>query len=380
VFEGRPRHIAGADADSGDDAEFSINEISTGMRDGIRMKAAIAWKTGGIVALGLLLLWTGMSISRNAPPFQTERRDAFRRPAEIPHPESNPHSVAKAALGRTLFFDPVLSGSQTRSCATCHNPALSWGDGLPRAIGEKQAVLPLRSPTLIAVAWMPRLGWDGKFRDIEAVTFGPITSKTNMNLPEPELLARLSAIPGYVRAFNAAFGEGDITRRKIELALATYQRSIVPEQSPFDRWLEGDEAAISAAAKRGFDVFKGKAKCTGCHNGFALSDGSFHDIGTGKDADIGRGRMFPNSVPLRYAFKTPTLRDVTRRAPYMHDGSVPTLEAVIDLYDRGGIDRPSRSKLIFPLGLTGGEKSDLIAFLETLTAEPAPFKVPTLPR
>jgi cytochrome c peroxidase len=363
------------------DAEFSINEISTGMRDGIpMMKAWMSWKTGGIVALGLLLLWTGMSISRQGPPAQAERRDAFRRPAEIPHPESNPHSAAKAELGRMLFFDTMLSGSRVRSCATCHSPALSWADGLPRAVGEGQTVLPFRSPTLIAVAWMPRVGWDGKFRDIEAVTFGPITSKTNMNLPEPELITRLSAIPDYVRAFNAAFGDGDITRRKIELALATFQRQIVPGQSPFDRWIEGDETAVSDAARRGFSVFKGKAKCTGCHNGFAFSDGSFHDIGTGKDADIGRGRMFPNSVPLRYAFKTPTLRDVARRAPYMHDGSVPTLEAVIDLYDRGGIDRPSRSKLIFPLGLTAGEKSDLIAFLETLTAEPAPFRLPILPR
>jgi cytochrome c peroxidase len=338
----------------------------------------MAWKTCCFVILGLLLLWTGISASNNAPQSHADRRESFRRPSSIPYPEDNPYSDAKAALGRMLFFDPILSGLQVRSCATCHNPGLDWGDGLARARGEAQ--LAVRSPTLFEVAWMPKLGWDGKFRDLEAVAFGPITSKVNMNLPAHELFERLSAIPGYVKAFTAAFGQGPITRRKIELALATYERSIVPSTSPFDRWIEGDGRAISVAAERGFEIFTGKAKCTGCHNTFAFSDGSFHDIGTAKDGDIGRGRFFPNSVPLRYAFKTPTLRNVARRAPYMHDGSVPTLEAVIDLYDRGGVERPSRSKLIFPLGLTKDEKSDLIAFLGTLTGEPRPTPVPILPR
>lgn len=338
------------------------------------------WKASCFVILGLLLLWTGISVSRNAPQSRADLRETFRRPAAIPYPDDNPYSPAKAELGRVLFFDPLLSGSHARSCATCHNPALAWGDGLPRAVGENKAVLPLRSPTLIAVAWMPRLGWDGKFRDVESVAFGPITSETNMNLPEQVLIQRLSAIPGYVQAFDVAFGEGAITRHKIEAALATYQRAIVPEVAPFDRWIEGDQTAISTAAKRGFDIFTGKAHCTGCHSGFAFSDGSFHDIGTAKGGDIGRGRLFPNSVPLRYAFKTPTLRDVTRRAPYMHDGSVPTLDAVIDLYDRGGIERPSRSKLIFPLGLSKDEKSDLIAFLGTLSGAPMRVAMPVLPR
>ena len=319
-------------------------------------------------------------MSRNAPSPHADLRQSFRRPAAIPYPEDNPYSAAKAELGRLLFFDPILSGAQVRSCASCHNPGLAWGDGLPKAIGENQKTLGLRSPTLLAVAWMPRVGWDGKFRDIESVAFGPITSKVNMNLPEPELIARLTAIPGYVQAFDEAFGEGSITRRKIEVALATYERSIVPTVAPFDRWVAGDSKAISVAAERGFELFTGKAKCNGCHNTFAFSDGSFHDIGTAKDSDIGRGRLFKDSVALHYAFKTPTLRDVTRRAPYMHDGSVPTLEAVIDLYDRGGIDRPSRSKLIFPLGLTKDEKSDLLAFLATLTGEPAQVPIPILPR
>src|SRR4029077_16655740 len=185
----------------------------------------------------------------------------------------------------------------------------------------------------------------------------------NMNLPEKILVERLSAIAGYREAFAQAFGPGAITRRKIELALATFERSIVSGEAPFDRWIKGDESAINAGAKRGFDLFNGKAHCVSCHSGWAFTDSSFPDIGTAKNDDIGRGRLFPTSAKLRYAFKTPTLRDAGRRAPYLHDGTVTTLEAVIDLYDRGGIDRPSRSELIFPLRLTGAEKADLIAFL-----------------
>jgi cytochrome c peroxidase len=304
-------------------------------------------------------------------------RDGYRRPA-VPYPSDDPFSQAKAELGRMLFFDPNLSGSRTRSCATCHNPALSWADGLPRAQGEKS--LALRTPTLLAIAWIPVLGWDGKYRDLESVAFGPITSPDNMNLPEDALIQRLTAIPGYADAFSTAFREGGITRENIELALATFERSIVPHDAPFDRWIAGDENAISPAAKRGFTLFNGKAHCNACHSGYAFSDGSFHDIGTARGDDIGRGRLFPTSIALKYAFKTPTLRDVARRAPYMHDGSVATLRDVIELYDRGGIDRPSRSPDIVPLHLSGGDKADLVAFLNTLTSPPVAFTPPALPR
>jgi cytochrome c peroxidase len=279
-----------------------------------------------------------------------------------------------------MFFDPLLSGSSVRSCATCHNPGLSWGDGLPRALAEGQKPLALRSPTLLNVAWIPKLGWDGHFRDLESVAMGPITGASNMNLPEKDLLARLNAIPGYVDAFHAAFGEGGITRKKIELALATFERSIVSADAPFDRWIGGDANAISAAAQRGFDLFNGKGNCSACHSGWALTDSSFHDIGTAQGDDLGRGKLFPKSLKLQYAFKTPTLRDVARRGPYMHDGSVPTLAAVIDLYDRGGIDRPSRSEEIRPLNLTQQEKADLLAFLQTLNGPSEPYPVPVLPR
>ena len=250
----------------------------------------------------------------------------------------------------------------------------------PRAVGLAHERLPRRCPTLLSVAWVPKLGWSGQFPDLESVAMTPITSPKMMNLPENVMIERLSAIPGYVAAFNNAFHAAQIDRHQIEQALATYERSILPTSAPFDRWIDGDKTAINKSAQRGFELFNGKANCAACHSGWAFTDSSFHDIGSAQNDDVGRGKLFPNSMTLRYAFKTPTLRDVARRGPYMHDGSVPTLSAVIDLYDRGGIDRPSRATEIYPLGLSGVEKADLIAFLETLTGRPDVRPSPVLPR
>jgi cytochrome c peroxidase len=336
-------------------------------------------KIKSIVLVLLLLAPAGPALADDGPRSEPMTRDSYRRPAEIPFPETDPFSAAKVELGKKLFFDPILSGSGSTSCATCHNPGLSWGDGRPRARGEGPSPLALRSPTMLNMAWLPRYGWDGKFRDLESVGFVPLLSPMNMNLPVADLISRLEANPGYKQAFTDIFPDG-ITRRTIEEALATFERTIVSDQAPFDLWVEGDEQAISDPAKRGFALFTGKARCSGCHNTWAFTDGSFHDIGTAERNDIGRGRIFQTSVKLQYAFKTPTLRDVARRAPYMHDGSIPTLEAVIDLYDRGGIARPSRSELISPLALTSEEKADLVEFLKTLTSEPKTFQMPILPR
>jgi len=309
-------------------------------------------------------------------------RAQYHRPTDIPYPQDDPYTHAKFVLGRTLFFDPILSGSRLRSCSTCHNPGLSWADGQARAIGENQQPLKsgLRTPTLLNVAWTPKLGWDGHFSTLEGVAMGPITAPDNMNLPEDQVVPRLSAVSGYMTAFDAAFGKGDITIPKIEQSLATFERSIVSGEAPFDRWIKGEENAIDDAAKRGFALFNGKANCSACHSGWAFTDASFHDIGVATGDDIGRGRLFPTSVKLKYAFKTPTLRDVSRRGPYMHDGSYATLSDVIDLYNRGGVDRPSRDDLIHQLNLPQSDKADLIAFLQTLSGRPEPVAVPVLPR
>ncbi len=293
----------------------------------------------------------------------------YQRPAAIPFPAEDAYSPEEAALGRQLFFDPILSASRTLSCAGCHDPSFGWAGRQARARGDNGATLPLRTPTLIDVAWVPVLGWDGKFPDLESVAFAPITAPDNMGLTEAELDRRLTASAAYRAAFAQAFPDGAITRRHVERALATFERTIVGGETPFDRWIAGDPSAISVAAKRGFDLFNGRAHCASCHSGWAFTDGSFHDIGSATGADVGRGKFFPSSVKLRYAFKTPSLRDVAGRAPYMHDGSEPTLASVIEIYDRGGIDRPSRADAIRPLHLTDAEKADLLAFLATLSGD-----------
>jgi cytochrome c peroxidase len=312
----------------------------------------------------------------------SELKELYRRPEAIPFPADNPYTEAKVQLGRMLFFDPIMSGPRTVSCSSCHNPNLSWADGIRLANGSGR--MQLHTPTIIDVAWVPVLGWDGKFPSLEGVAFGPLLNPENMNNTEAEILSRLTRIPGYVEAFAHAFPgvkpDQTVSRAHIEQALATFERTVVASKAPFDRWIEGDETAIGPSAKRGFVLFNGKAGCANCHEGPSFSDFSFHDIGVANEDDVGRGRLFPTSVKLRHAFKVPTLRDVARRAPYMHDGSLPTLDVVIDEYDTGGIDRPSRSELIRPLGLTAAEKHDLITFLNTLTGEQTPFELPVLPR
>lgn len=322
-----------------------------------------------IILFGLPLGFITAEGTQIVASFSDPSRATYRRPTTIPFPDDNPYSKAKADLGKMLFFDPILSGSRKHSCASCHLPSKSWGDGRPLAIGEDPAGMKIRTPTLIDIAFVDILGWDGKFPDLESVTFGPLTNPQNMNITEPELVRRLRAVPRYVAAFTAAFGNGHITRLRIEQALATYERTIVAGEAPFDRWVMGDEGAINLEAKRGFALFNGKAHCASCHSGPSFTDGSFQDIGSATGDDLGRGRMFPSSEKLQYAFKTPTLRDVAKRAPYMHDGSVATLEDVIELYNKGGIERPSRSPAIKPLSLADADKKALIAFLQTLTAD-----------
>lgn len=359
----------------------NMSRISLWLGSCLRHQPGAAMRAGSLLlafAAGLSTLGVAAASERSHYAEMQAWRVQYRRPAQIPFPDANPLTAAKLRLGNMLFFDPILSGSQTKACASCHNPGLSWTDGRPRAMG--MILMSRRSPTLLNVAWTPKLGWDGHFRNLETVAAGPITSADIMNLPEAELVARLAAIPGYAVAFADAFGAGDITLGKVEAALATFERTIVSGRAPFDRWLAGAESAVSPAAKRGFALFNGKANCAACHSGWAFTDSAFHDIGVGGDDDIGRGQLFPSSVKLRYAFKTPTLRDVAHRPPYMHDGSLPTLNAVVDLYNRGGIDRPSRADEIHPLGLDNGEKADLIAFLKTLDGDPAPVTVPALPR
>jgi cytochrome c peroxidase len=236
-----------------------------------------------------------------------------------------------------------------------------------------------RSPTIINAAFGGIFFWDGRAASLEEQALGPIQAAGEMNLPLDVLMQRLSHIDEYAPLFKASFPEDGMKPATIAKAIATYERTVISGQAPFDAWIAGDEKAISENAKRGFALFNGKAQCVLCHSGWNFSDDSFQDIGLDDD-DIGRGKFMPGVVKMQHAFKTPGLREISRRAPYMHNGSMLTLAAVIDHYDRGGIDRPSRSFMIKPLGLSADEKADLVAFLGTLTSDVDPTTVPVLPR
>jgi cytochrome c peroxidase len=197
------------------------------------------------------------------------------------------------------------------------------------------------------------------------------------------MVKRLKAIPGYRQPFERAYpreATSPITPSSVARAIATFERGIVSGEAPFDRWVAGREDAVPASAKRGFMLFNGKAGCNTCHSGWRLTNDSFQDIGVAGE-DVGRGALIPGMDVGRFAFKTPTLRNVAARAPYMHDGSVATLEDVVDLYNRGGaVKRPSLSPDIKPLELTPAEQHDLVAFMKTLTSHDPEVRVPALPR
>ena len=341
--------------------------------------------TIAIVAAFSLMAGQSSLAGANRPATETLPETArlmagYQRPSWIPFPEDNPHSEAKEQLGRALYFDPRLSRSNMQSCSSCHNPSFAWGDGLPKGVGDHMNELGRRSPSILNSAWAEALMWDGRFETLEQQALGPIQSGVEMNMSITDLLPKLQAVEEYQRMFAAAFdGSSDITAEKIAMAIATYERTVVSGAAPFDRWISGDAGAVSESAQRGFMLFNGKGNCAACHSGWRFTDDSFHDIGLAGD-DIGRGKQLPNIEKMQHAFKTPGLRNIDRRFPYMHDGSVATLGAVIEHYNTGGIQRPSLSDEIKPLGLTEQEKADLLAFLKTLTSEDPPVQYVLLPR
>jgi cytochrome c peroxidase len=305
-------------------------------------------------------------------------KKSYVRPDDIPFPEANPYTPEKAELGKVLFFDPRLSGSQALSCASCHNASFGWQDGRPTGRGEGLKPLGRHSPTVMNHAWSEVFFWDGRADTLEQQAMGPITADVEMNMPIEKAVAALQAIPWYAKRFDAVFpGEG-VTADTIPKAIATFERTIVSAWAPFDSWIAGDEDAISDGAKRGFVLFNGKANCSACHSNWNFTDQSFHDIGLASE-DIGRARYLPEIQEMKHAFKTPGLRNIDHRAPYMHDGSVPTIRAVVEHYNDGFRRRPSLSADMKPLGLTGGEIDDIVEFLATLTGTEPPVAVPLLP-
>ncbi|MBV1708119.1 MAG: c-type cytochrome [Hyphomicrobiales bacterium] len=291
-------------------------------------------------------------------------------PAQTPFPAGNPYSAAKLSFGRAAFYNPQLSGDGSIACASCHIPQDGFADHLAASRGVTGHAMPLRTPTLLDAAWGQIYGWEGKFPSLAAVVTGAMVNPINMGVTEASLQKTMEAAPDLKRRYRAAFPGERVSIRNVARGLATYVRTLVAGPAPFDRWQQGHEHAISAAAKHGFQLFEGKAHCAVCHKGFAFTDRAFHDIGASTGKDLGRGAQFPTSIKLQHAFKTPTLRDVALHAPYMHNGALPTLTAVVNLYNKGGIKRPSLDDNIHPLGLSKADVHDIVAFLKSLTATP----------
>ena len=340
------------------------------------------WLPLGLMVWGLTWIPQSLAASDGANPLGSDARAAltdFQRPQKTPASKSNPTTPEKVALGQMLFFDPRMSGSGAISCATCHNPALGWSDAMPTGLGHMGGRLKRHTPTILNVAYGEPYFWDGRAATLEEQAKGPLTSAAEMNMPADVAVSRIQSIPGYVTAFSYAFPGKSVSIDTIAAALASYERTVVSASAPFDKWVAGDEFAISQAAKRGFELFNGKANCAVCHAGWRMTDDGFHDIGIA-GTDRGRAGVSPGIVQMEHAFKTPTLRNVSQRAPYMHDGSLPTLASVIDHYDSGFVTRPSLDTQMRRLGLTPEEKADLLAFLNSLTSLDPPTLVPVLPQ
>jgi cytochrome c peroxidase len=308
-----------------------------------------------------------------------EIKKMFARPKLIPYMKGNEYSKQREELGKALFFDTRLSGPNSMSCASCHNPSFGWGDGLPKGVGFGSKELGRKSPTILNLAWTEKMMWDGRFSHLEGQALGPIGSEAEMNMNMGDLVQKIKGIEGYRELFARAYPEEKISLDTVAKALAVFERGVVSGKASFDRWINGDENAISDDAKRGFVLFNTKASCVSCHSGWRFTDDSFHDIGI-NDEDIGRGKHL-KLLSQQHAFKVPGLRNITHRGPYMHNGQEKTLMDVIEFYNRGGdVKRESLSQQIKPLNLTDLEKQQLVSFLKTLTSKDKAVELPILPR
>ena len=290
--------------------------------------------------------WGAGSASPAYAPPPTRVDHAWRLPA-VPMPKENVSTPARVELGKSLFFDPRMSGNGAMSCASCHNPSLGWSDGLKTAVGWGGQVLGRATPTVLNTAYNTQFMWDGRKKSLEDQALGPMKTPQEMNTDFAAALARLRNVPVYVAMFERAYpGEG-IKEETIAKAIAAFERTVVVNDSPFDRWLAGDKKAMTLQQWRGFQVFTDakKGNCAGCHSAPNFTDNGFHNIGLAPGAGEGDpGRFNIRKVAsMKGAFKTPSLRDIELTAPYFHDGAAATLRDVVDHYVRGGVDHSNLS-------------------------------------
>jgi cytochrome c peroxidase len=292
-------------------------------------------------------------------------------------PDDNPPTPEKIALGKKFFWDTRWSKTGTVACESCHPPEHGWSDPRQFSLNFEGKPTPRHAPTIVNRLFSDRQLWTGLRDSLED------QARNDSNRTDEMVVKNLGAIPAYQAEFRKVFGK-DLEPDGVAKAIAAYVRTILSGNAPYDRFRAGDTSALSPAAQRGLALFEGKAGCVTCHVGFNFTDEGYHNIGVGMEReapDLGRYTVTKNEAD-KGAFKTPTLRDVAKRGPYMHDGSEKTLAEVVAFYNRGGHPNPWLSKAVQPLGLTAAEQADVVALLESLTGETAADvgTPPTLPQ
>lgn len=323
------------------------------------------------------LLLIGLSACRSETPARLNAQAASRPSSapvpdfgQLPAPPDNPVTQAKVELGFRLWFEPRLSAGNRMTCATCHNHTMGFSNAQTTAAGVTGVRGDRNVPTIYAAVNGREMFWDGRAASLEAQALGPIENPVEMNAQLPEVLAKLQQVPYYAQKFQQVFGTPP-TATGMAQALASFERALALAPSPYERFVEGDSSALDAAQQRGMQLFfSSRTRCQFCHQGPDLSNRTYVNIGIGMDKpqpDLGRYKVTGMEWD-KGSFKVPTLRNIALTAPYMHDGSLPTLLAVIEHYDRGGIPNPQLDPRIGPLHLSAQEKADLVAFLRALSA------------
>jgi cytochrome c peroxidase len=329
----------------------------------------------GVLLVALLAIGAPLAFCADTPPTPMTTVSVHslgpERPGNLPPvvtPLNNPQTQAKILLGKQLYYDTRLSKDNTISCATCHSPAMGWSDAGPTSKGINNQMGGRRAPPVCNAAYSPLQFWDGRAPTLEEQAKGPIANPIEMGNTHEVMLRTVNDIPGYVEEFRKVFGTSPITIDQVAEAIAAYERTIVTTDSPFDRYVKGDQSAMTTQEKHGLEIFNGKGHCTACHWGSYFSDGRFHNLGVapaaGAKPDVGRFAVTNDSADMG-KFKTPTVRDAAKRAPYMHNGTEKSLEDVVKLYNLGGgPDAANLDPLMLPLGLSKGEIEALVAFMK----------------
>lgn len=283
----------------------------------------------------------------------------------------------KVALGKNLFFDPILSKTGTVSCASCHKPDHGFADTTMTSVGINDQLGDRNTPTVFGTSRLSLLFWDGRATSLEEQALGPIENPIEMGETIENVLKKLNANEKYKKLFDETYElmGSPITKELLANAIAEFERTLDSKDSDFDRFLAGNSMALSKSAQNGYKLFKDKAMCIECHKGPDFTDGEFHNIGLPQTNDVGRAKITFNDEDTR-KFKTPTLREIAKTAPYFHTGEFETLEEVISFYNAGGGEDEFKDPLKQPLDLTIDEQTDLVNFLNSLTGRQEEIKAP----